>query len=127
MLPNESANLPVIHVFSGGPGSEREVSRKSAENLRVAAASAGYPVRTVSVTPDLRWDFGDAVFDEREGASRIRDCGGIAFPAIHGEYGEDGAVQSVWESAGVAFVGSPSESMRLTIDKQRCGEFLASR
>lgn len=71
------------------------------------------------------WTFPDGKFSESEGAEKIRASGGLVFPAIHGGYGEDGALQSVLEAAGIPFAGSGSEAMRLTIDKQKTGDFLS--
>lgn len=76
---------------------------------------------------EIFWTFPEGKLSESEGAKKIRAAGGCVFPAIHGEYGEDGALQSVLETAGVPFVGSDSEAMRLTIDKQKTGNFLAEK
>lgn len=41
----------------------------------------------------------------------------IAFPAFHGQYGEDGTVQGVFEMMGVPYVGCDVVSSAITMDK----------
>lgn len=76
-------------------------------------------------TLGIVWDFNGEVLSESEGIEKILTENGIVFPVIHGEYGEDGALQKILENAGIPFVGSPSESMALTIDKQKTGDHLS--
>ncbi|MFB0965261.1 MAG: ATP-grasp domain-containing protein [Patescibacteria group bacterium] len=72
------------------------------------------------------WDFDGEILSESEGVEKILSENGAAFPVIHGEYGEDGALQKILEDAGIPFAGSDSESMALTIDKQKTGDRLAT-
>ena len=41
----------------------------------------------------------------------------VAFPAFHGQYGEDGTVQGMFEMMGVPYVGCDVPSSALTMDK----------
>mgnify|MGYP001589451865 FL=1 len=41
----------------------------------------------------------------------------IAFPAFHGQYGEDGTIQGLFEMLGVPYVGCDVESSAITMDK----------
>ena len=43
----------------------------------------------------------------------------LVFPTIHGQYGEDGALQAELEAIGMPFVGSSSEACRRVFDKGR--------
>ena len=48
----------------------------------------------------------------------------IAFPAMHGAYGEDGGIQSFLEKSGIPFVGSGSEACKKAFDKFAGNEFI---
>ncbi len=41
----------------------------------------------------------------------------IVFPYLHGRYGEDGAITGLCETLGLRYVGSPSTTHALCIDK----------
>jgi D-alanine-D-alanine ligase len=41
----------------------------------------------------------------------------VIFPALHGTFGEDGALQEILETRGVPFVGSGAAASRLAMDK----------
>jgi D-alanine-D-alanine ligase len=58
----------------------------------------------------LRYD------DEAGTAERV--CGlDVAFPVLHGPFGEDGAVQGLFESAGLPYVGADVTASSIGIDK----------
>ncbi|MEM8671176.1 MAG: D-alanine--D-alanine ligase [Planctomycetota bacterium] len=41
----------------------------------------------------------------------------IIFPMLHGEFGEDGELQTILEQSGISFVGSGSAASRMGMDK----------
>ncbi len=86
----------------GGPGSEREVSLRSAANVAAGLRAAGALVTEVDVRGD---DFILPVGTE------------LAFNVIHGTYGEDGALPRELERRGVAYTGEGVEISRLAFDK----------
>ncbi|MCB9807270.1 hypothetical protein H6768_05330 [Candidatus Peribacteria bacterium] len=43
----------------------------------------------------------------------------IVFPYIHGRYGEDGIITGLCETLGIRYIGSPSVTHALCIDKFR--------
>ena len=49
----------------------------------------------------------------------------IAFPVIHGDFGEDGELQTILEEAGCPFVGSDSEACKKCFDKHYANNMLA--
>lgn len=102
-----------IAVLMGGPSSEREVSLRSGRAVAKGLRECGYEVVDVDVTgPCLELPAGtDAVF-----------------VALHGEFGEDGGVQTLLEREGVPYTGSGPASSRRSFDKKlskevfdRCG------
>ncbi len=50
----------------------------------------------------------------------------LVFPAMHGEFGEDGGIQSILEKNNIPFVGSPSLGCRLVFDKFKANEYIKS-
>ncbi len=49
----------------------------------------------------------------------------LAFPAMHGAFGEDGGIQRVLERAGCPYVGSPVDACKIAFDKYESNEFIA--
>jgi D-alanine-D-alanine ligase len=93
-----------VVVLAGGLSHERDVSLRSGRRVVEALQDAGVEasVRDVDATllGWLRRERPDAVI-----------------PLLHGEAGEDGALQEVLELAGVAYVGSPPAAARVAFDK----------
>src|SRR6185369_10305411 len=50
----------------------------------------------------------------------------IAFPAMHGTYGEDGALMGLLDMAGVPYVGCGREASVLAMDKVLCKQVTAA-
>ncbi len=48
----------------------------------------------------------------------------LAFPVMHGAFGEDGEIQGVLESHGVPYIGSPKPACHTCFDKYRANEFI---
>jgi D-alanine-D-alanine ligase len=98
-----------IAVFLGGPSAEREVSLRSGAAVARALRALGHQVTEVDAQPG-RW----ALPPGTE----------VVFLALHGTYGEDGAVQQELEHLGVPYTGCGPEASRLAFDKaltkQRC-------
>jgi len=98
-----------ITVMLGGPSAEREVSLSSGAAVAQALRSLGHTVAELDpVTPD--W--------------RLPAPTDVVFLALHGSYGEDGAVQRQLEDLRVAYTGCDPESSRIAFDKvltkERC-------
>ena len=59
-------------------------------------------------------------------AAHLASRGAIAFPALHGAFGEDGTLQATLEAAGVPFVGTGAAQAATAFDKFTCTAALAS-
>lgn len=91
-----------IALLKGGPGSEREVSLKTAESVAEALRSKGAEIVEIDVSgPDF--DLPGDVF--------------IAMNLIHGTFGEDGQIQAILEGRGIRYTGAGVESSRVAFDK----------
>jgi hypothetical protein len=94
-----------IGVLYGGPSSEREVSIESGENVSKALAAAGHEIHRV-------------LLDDSFTAKDARALGiDIAFLALHGEFGEDGRIQSILEEADIPYTGSGVDASSQAFDK----------
>ena len=93
-----------VAVLRGGVGRERDVSLESGRCVAEALRQGGLDVITSDIRPD---------------DMQILDRGGIDvfFPALHGEFGEDGQLQQVFEDRGLVYVGSGPEASRRAFDK----------
>ncbi len=128
-------NIKLALLF-GGPSPERGISLNSART--VCDHLEGDGIEIVPIYFDLKarafaigreWLYCNtpADFDFKlEKAAKplsaeklqriLRGCD-VAFPVIHGVFGEDGQVQKLLERAKIPFVGSSSESCELAYDK----------
>jgi D-alanine-D-alanine ligase len=88
----------------GGLSGEREVSLKSGKAVAQGLAEAGHEAIPYDVT-------GPALTGLREMAPDV------AFVALHGTFGEDGAVQLILEDMGIPYTGSGPVASRLGMDK----------
>jgi len=93
-LNAENSKLKIA-VLAGGIGAEREISIQSGRCVAEALEHAGFDV----VMSDIRPDYLDVLDDESID---------VFFPALHGEFGEDGQVQRILEDRSLTFTGSGS-------------------
>lgn len=100
-------------VLCGALSSEREVSLLSGANV-ASLLSRRAPVRLESL-------------GKNELPANLDPNRDLIFSLVHGEFGEDGQLQSLLESGGFSFVGSDSSAARLTMDKTRTKIFLESK
>jgi D-alanine-D-alanine ligase len=82
-----------IGVLMGGLSSEREVSLASGAAVLKVLVDKGYDVVGIDIG--------------RDACEQVRKAGiGIAFNALHGKFGEDGAIQGLLEVMGIPCTGS---------------------
>jgi D-alanine-D-alanine ligase len=97
---------PKVVVLMGGPSAEREVSLSSGRECTAALRDAGYNVVEVDAGPDVA-------------ARLIEIAPDVVFNALHGRWGEDGAIQGVLEWLRIPYTHSGILASALTLDKQR--------
>jgi D-alanine-D-alanine ligase len=100
-----------IAVIAGGLSHERDVSLASGRNLVRELRAAG-----VEVTA---YDFDRNLLHNLE-----RDKVVAAVPALHGQFGEDGEIQTLLELIGMPYVGATSRACRVAYDKGTARELL---
>ncbi len=100
-----------ITVLSGGPGAERQVSLNSGRAVCDALRRLGHRVELCDIGPtDL---------------SALDRPADFVFIALHGEFGEDGALQAELDARRLRYSGSGAAASRLAMDKvasKRCFE-----
>jgi D-alanine-D-alanine ligase len=136
-----------VAVIFGGRSGEHEISLLSASSVLGALDPAKYAVTQIGITHDGAWLVGGNALEALEQGQtdqltpaallpdpsrpglyglRSSDHGlllelfaslDVLFPVLHGTYGEDGAIQGLFEMADVAYVGSGVLGSALGMDK----------
>lgn len=107
-----------VVVLGGGPSAEHEVSLKSAGAVFDALHPEKYEKMLATITKSGQWLIpGFWPMKEEEAATALAKVSDIVFIALHGEYGEDGTVQQLFERHGVRYTGSGPEASRLGMHK----------
>jgi D-alanine-D-alanine ligase len=121
-----------ILLFFGGQSAEHEVSCVSAVAAVEALESKGHTLVPVGIAKDGGWHLADTgelpftaagpevVLEVPEG--RLIGPDGpiavdVAFPVLHGPYGEDGTIQGMFEMAGLPYVGAGVLGSAAAMDK----------
>lgn len=141
-----------VAVIYGGRSSEHGISVLSAASVLAAMDPEKYEVVPVGITPQGRWVITDGdpaqmaiverhtprvsggtavVLPADPGAAGLLPMGpgelqavDVAFPVLHGRYGEDGTVQGLLELAGVPYVGSGVFASAAAMDKDMTKKLL---
>lgn len=134
-----------VCVLFGGISPEHEVSLRSAESVLSNLDETKYEIFPVGITRDGKWMlFGGRDYGMLPGSvwethpdnipaaiSPVRGQGllcfregwvtaqklDVAFPVLHGENGEDGAMQGLLQMAGIPYVGSHVSASAVAMDK----------
>ncbi|MBQ9495191.1 MAG: D-alanine--D-alanine ligase [Treponema sp.] len=143
-----------IAVIYGGKSGEHEISLMSGAAIARHIHKA-HDVVLIAITKDGRWFLQDGAELERirsdekaafiiaetpgneitvaPGMGMNALCAGkrqlridVAFPALHGTYGEDGTVQGLLEMADMPYVGCGVMASALTMDKEKTKALLAA-
>jgi len=112
-----------IAVISGGRSSEHQVSLESGASVAEGLRAAGHEVVEVLIDRDGRWtaDGGEV---ELRAAAGLLDAE-VAFPVLHGPFGEDGTVQGLLETLDIAYAGPSVLAAAVAMDKLICKRLLA--
>lgn len=100
-----------VAVLMGGISQERDISLLSGRMITRALERGGADVVPFDITPDNLSILDDPDID-------------VFFPALHGEFGEDGRPQEILEERGLCYAGCGPASSRLAFDKLACKEAL---
>lgn len=104
-----------IGVIMGGLSAERDVSMTSGGAVMRALEEDGYDVHQIVFS-------GPDIVDQIENVDPD-----VAFLALHGRYGEDGAIQGLLEILRIPYTGSGVAGSAIAMDKAVSKEILTSR
>jgi D-alanine-D-alanine ligase len=104
-----------VAVIGGGRSSEHEVSLASAESIRAGLVAGGHEPLNVRIDRHGRWSSGGEPLT-LEPAGGLLEAE-VAFPALHGPFGEDGTVQGLLEILDVPYVGAGVMASAVAMDK----------
>ncbi|MGG4106026.1 D-alanine--(R)-lactate ligase [Paenibacillus lautus] len=128
-----------VAILFGGCSEEHDVSVKSAIEIAANIDNEKYEPVYIGISksgvwkmcekPCMEWENGDccsAVLlpdKKMHGLLVIKNHGyeihriDVAFPVLHGKWGEDGAIQGLFELSGIPFVGCDIQSSAICMDK----------
>ncbi len=104
-----------VAVLAGGRSSEHEISLAGGESVSAGLRAAGHEVVEVTLLRDGSWRHDGEELDLRPGRGLLG--AGVAFPVLHGPFGEDGTVQGLLELLDVPYVGSGVLASAVCLDK----------
>ena len=134
-------------IIFGGTSSEHEVSVMSAISVLTNLSKEKYDIFPVIITKSGRWllykgeldDVNKSDFDNNsiyipaitspdrtvkgllvspDNAPSYTQQIDVAFPVLHGKYGEDGTIQGLFALAGIPYVGADTLSSAICMDKE---------
>lgn len=123
-----------IGVIFGGRSGEHEVSLVSASAVVASLDAAKYEVFEIGITQDGLWyrgenclesfkkkDFStlEPVIFSTDPENRGLDID-VAFPVLHGPFGEDGTIQGLFEMLQIPYVGCGVLASSTAMDKLQC-------
>ncbi|HEX2468813.1 MAG TPA: D-alanine--D-alanine ligase family protein [Solirubrobacterales bacterium] len=112
-----------VAVIYGGRSSEHEISLQSGASVARGVRDAGHEVVEVLIQRDGRW-LADGSEVEMRAAGGLLGAD-VAFPVLHGPFGEDGTVQGTLEILDVAYAGPSVLAAAVAMDKLICKRLLA--
>lgn len=136
-----------IGVIFGGKSPEYLISLHSCGSVLKSLSASKYEIIKVGITDKGKWLFYDGSIEDIEnntwfnddsccemimntdgtnpGFVKLRNDGkyekiavDVMFPVLHGENGEDGTVQGMFQLAGIPFVGCSMTSSAVCMDKE---------
>jgi D-alanine-D-alanine ligase len=113
-----------VAVLAGGRSSEHEVSLRSASAVTDGLRGAGHEVEWLKIERSGAWTNGGLPLQLEPGGGLLG--ADVAFPVLHGPFGEDGTVQGLLELLDVPYVGAGVLASALCMDKIVFKEVLAA-
>ena len=99
-------------MIYGGRSGEHEISLRSANSIREALDRSKYEIFDYFIDPNGKWN-PRPILPEPAANPGID----VAFPILHGTFGEDGTVQGLLELAQLPYVGAGVTASAVAMDK----------
>ncbi len=97
-----------VGVLAGGISGEREISLLSGEQVFLSLKRQGINTQFIDITSSNEKNIKGLIYDK--GID-------VVFIALHGEFGEDGAIQTILEETGIPYTGSKPIASYSAMDK----------
>jgi D-alanine-D-alanine ligase len=104
-----------VAVISGGRSSEHDVSLRSGEAVARGLEEGGHEAVRVIAAREGGWTNDGKPLELTPGGGLLG--ADVAFPALHGPFGEDGSAQGLLEWLDLPYVGSDVLSSAICMDK----------
>jgi D-alanine-D-alanine ligase len=102
-----------VAVIYGGRTGEHEISHRSAKSIIEALDAGKYQVLHYVISKQGKWS-PRPILPEPGGNPEVD----VAFPVLHGTFGEDGTVQGLLELADLPYVGAGVLASSISMDKE---------
>jgi D-alanine--D-alanine ligase len=135
-----------VALICGGPSLERGISLNSARSVLDHLGGDGVEIvpiyfdhkkRPYEISRDQLYSNTPSDFDfklqetarplSQTALKQVLKSCDIAFPAMHGTFGEDGGIQRLLERFKVPYIGSDEEACKRCFDKFEANEFIRSQ
>jgi D-alanine--D-alanine ligase len=132
-----------VAVLCGGPSLERGISLNSArsicdhfneDQINVTPIYFDHHKKAYQISRDQLYCNTPSDFDfklkntskplSKTKLAEVLKKTDIVFPAMHGDFGEDGQIQGYLESINVPYVGATKEACKIAFNKYKANEFL---
>ncbi len=110
-MADQSQKIRVALIYGGRSG-EHEVSLRSAASIKQALDPARYELTSFVISKSGQWS--PHPLSPEPGGNPGID---VAFPILHGTFGEDGTVQGLLELADLPYVGAGVLASAVSMDK----------
>lgn len=104
-----------VAVLSGGRSSEHDVSVASGQAVTEGLIEGGHEVVGIRIEKNGSWVSSGQPVELVPGEGLLG--AEVAFPVLHGPFGEDGVTQGALDTAGIAYVGSEVLGSAVCMDK----------
>ena len=135
-----------IALLCGGPSAERGISLNSArtvmdhlggDGIEIVPIYFDYKKKAYHISPAQLYSNTPSDFDfklqetarylSKTSLKQLLKSVDIAFPVMHGAFGEDGQIQKILDRLKVPYAGSPAEACKRCFDKFEANEFIRER
>ncbi len=132
-----------IALLCGGPSLERGISLNSArsvcdhldsEDIEVMPVYFDHQKKAYQISRGQLYSNTPSDFDfklhqnakplSNGGFNRFLKSVDLAFPVMHGSFGEDGQIQKICEKAGCPYIGSPAVACKEAFDKYEANQMI---
>lgn len=103
-----------LGIIYGGMSTEHEVSIKSAKSVIENLDKEKYEIHPIYINQEGIWH---KKTEEIKNISQYLQTLDIAFPVLHGKYGEDGTIQGMLEMLKIPYVGCKVLASSIGMDK----------